>query len=641
MSILAGQTKQTTFTNMGLVQLPELYKDGGFVFEYPFIDNWGSIYWGYPGEAYFWAKGQKLGLKWSDLSISMSSLREVTIFGNSQRWGEIESYLFTARTLESIESNDYQRALDDFKNNITFVTGSFEEGSGLYMYKYDNTSYKMDYLHGFYQTNEATARYFYHRDIGENRTYTVNDLSSVFWYWDGEVKSVISMLIVHDDGSSELKYGTGYNTPVSSPGFAYYDWKNVDVSALTDPLFGNWDKSLLQIEYPVYPFQVRNTNGAITETFPDKTINHWLDYDMPDGYVRLLGYDLEVLDPDNNNGTNTGGGDGGYPTNSDTCKDPDDTDLNTINVVNSGLVTLYNPSMGTLQNFANFLFTGITDAIADQLKKLLSNPLDYVLFCSLCKFTPSTTTAEEISFCGIGSGVSAPKIPNQFHTIDCGTVHIPEPSRTALDFNPHSKIQLYLPYCGIHELSDDVIGADVRIKYNIDLLSGSCVASVEVKRGSRCSTDAELNSSLYKFNGNCYLTMPLSATDWRGAYNSMVQFAGGIVSTAAGNPMAGIGEIASAVTQQKVAVARSGQGGSNYGHMSDGKPYFILNRPIPSIPTNFKSFEGYVSNIRYKVSQLKGYTEIDENTIWTDNFGKATEKECQRIKEIMNGGVYL
>ena len=54
-------------------------------------------------------------------------------------------------------------------------------------------------------------------------------------------------------------------------------------------------------------------------------------------------------------------------------------------------------------------------------------------------------------------------------------------------------------------------------------------------------------------------------------------------------------------------------------------------------------FFSYTSNIRYKVKDLigKGYTEIDQNTIWTDNFGHATAEECDMIKDIMNGGVYL
>jgi hypothetical protein len=67
----------------------------------------------------------------------------------------------------------------------------------------------------------------------------------------------------------------------------------------------------------------------------------------------------------------------------------------------------------------------------------------------------------------------------------------------------------------------------------------------------------------------------------------------------------------------------------------------VIERPIMQVPYNFGAFEGWTSNIYEKVSNLKGYTEIDSDTIWSDNFGHATAEECDMIKTIMNGGVYL
>ena len=645
MSLNAGLIKQADFEYFGLVQLPEIHGGPGFPYEIPIIGTKKTKSFPSYEYCYYYCKGQNTPMKWLTLEDYMIDTTGFSVYYDSEEWNRIYNILFTNRSKSEVESDTYKEAQEIFKANTRFLYGSFDDAFGLYLVKISSNTFRIRLLNGFYQyTNPDTEEqsYYYHDNAPSIHNFTIKELSSVYFCWNGE--SAISMFSMPiDELNARFKYTTGFNTPDVEGGFNYIKWKETTgfqaAGSLAWDGLTEWDTSLEFVSYPVHPFRPMQSPNAQIPMY------NWYDYETPANTFRLAGSDLEEFNQDNidNSGTSdTGGGGGDYPTNSDECKDPDATDLNTVNVVNSGLVTLYRPTMGGLQSFSNFLFTGITDAIADQLKKLLANPLDYVLFCSLCKFTPTVSEAQEISFCGIGTGVSSDVIPNQFHTLDCGTLELPESSETFMDYSPHSKVQLYLPYCGIHELNaDDVMGGVVHIKYNIDMLSGSCVASVEVKRSARGNTDASIDTSLYKFNGNCYLTMPLSATDWRGAYNSMVQFAGGIVATAGGNPMAGIGAMASAVTQQKVSVGRSGQGGSNYGHMSDGKPYFILSRPTPSIPYNFNGFEGYKSNIRYNVGQLHGYTEIDEDTIWTDNFGSATEKECQRIKEIMNRGVYL
>ena len=352
-------------------------------------------------------------------------------------------------------------------------------------------------------------------------------------------------------------------------------------------------------------------------------------------------------EPSGSGGTNTSGG--GYGTPATDTGDVDGEsadDLNQLTAINSGLATLYNPTQAELAAFAEWLYTDITDSMADQLKKLQTNPLDYILFVSLCKFNPPTSGRMEIGFAGFGSGVTAQKISNQFMEIDCGTVDYKEQFGSFLDY--HSKVQIYLPFCGTHVLkTDDVIGSKVKVNYLIDLLSGSCIARVKITRAIRPTApqDSRVNDVIYEFQGNVYLTMPISSTDWRGTYQALVNLAGGIIQGAASG--GGVGAAAGAVTgaaslimNEKVSVSRSGQAGSAYGYMNNKKPYLILERPIQSVPTNWGGFEGYMSNNRAKIANLKGYTEIDPNTIWTDNI-HCTEKEAAELKEMFNGGVYL
>ena len=409
--------------------------------------------------------------------------------------------------------------------------------------------------------------------------------------------------------------------------------------AVSDPSFFPYGTSpVVGIPARAWYFEGGSDNSQVDcyDWRPDET---WTQIEgIPDnGYTTAVPSD------------NTTTGNGGVPDKEgDDIDDESLTDLNSLTAINSGLVTLYRPTQAELSSFASFLYTGITDNIANQLKKLVTNPLDYVIFVALCKFAPPIYGREEIAFCGIGSGVSADKIVNQFYDLDCGSITFNEQFNSFLDYSPNSKLKIYIPYCGVHDLNvDECMGSVISLKYRIDLLSGSGVAKLKIKRTRRKTApfDCSINSYIYEYPCNVYLTMPLSATDWRGTYQSLVSLAGGVITGAAtggiGGAMSIASSVASAVTSNKVSVNRSGQIGSSYGYLGENKPYLILERPITSVPDQFEQWEGLESNILSKVANLNGYTEIDTDTLWSDSFGHATQEECKMIKDIMNGGVYL
>ena len=235
-------------------------------------------------------------------------------------------------------------------------------------------------------------------------------------------------------------------------------------------------------------------------------------------------------DPSAGGGTNTAGGGYGSPaTDTGDVDGESASDLNLLTVINSGMASLYNPTATELLNLSDFLFSGITDSAVDQLKKMINDPIEYILFVALAKFNPPTSGRETIGIGGVSTGVSAQKIVNQFMELDCGSVVYPEQFQSFLDY--HGRIQIYLPFCGTHDLNEcDVQGSTIKVNYLIDLLSGSCIARVKITRSKRSSApkDSRVNDVIYEFQGNVYLTMPIGSTDWRGAYSSLVQLAGGI-----------------------------------------------------------------------------------------------------------------
>ena len=380
-----------------------------------------------------------------------------------------------------------------------------------------------------------------------------------------------------------------------------------------------------------------------------------------EGYKKTSGSiygdaEAEEDDPFANGGYNSnGGGGGGWDKGSNQGGWTED-DQFTVDALNSGFFTLYSPTKEEIQSFNDFLFTDITDSMAAQLKKMITDPLNYVVFLAMCHLTPSLSNNKHaIKYCGLDSGVPAYIVNDQMLEINCGTIEIIEEKETAsfLSYNPYYKIHLYLPYIGMVDINaDEVMGGAITVKYWVDLLSGSCIAQIIAKRTvSRCSSDITNPEGIAigEYTGNCYLHLPLTATDWRGLYSSIIQFAGGLIGVASGN-FSGVGTMASAIMSEKVNMSKSGQLGANYGYMGYQKPYLLLERTNVAIAgyklgsdntSSYGGFNGWTCNIIKPLGEFKGYTEIESDCWWTDKINGITESESQMLKDIFANGVYL
>lgn len=365
---------------------------------------------------------------------------------------------------------------------------------------------------------------------------------------------------------------------------------------------------------------------------------------LSDDYVMTGDFNSDEVETTNPEGgiATTGGGDGNFD-NSVSGGDMSNVDSYGVDAINSGFVTIYNPTQANVQAFTDFLFTGITEDVAVVLKRLISNPLDYVISMNMIHFTPNTSGSEEIKFCGISTGVVANRVSKQFQTIDCGSIYIGEQFSTFLDYGGFSKVKIYLPYCGIFPLStNDVMGGTLHCKYSIDLLTGACIVQLGITRKrSYVTDDPSLNDKVvYEYTGNVFSQVPLSAIDYRGTIQGLMQIAGGVTNVATGSA-AGLGSIASGVMNLKPDVQHSGNQSTSFGYMGTQKPFLILERPMQNVPADFGAREGYASNIYCeKLNDLKGYTEIDIESFKTEFF-KGTDVERDELIKILSGGFII
>lgn len=345
-------------------------------------------------------------------------------------------------------------------------------------------------------------------------------------------------------------------------------------------------------------------------------------------------YENTMLSLENSDSITQGGiNDGSYDNSSD---DIEIGTLPSFNAVLSNMISIYSPTVAQIQSFASFLWS---QNFNEQIKQNWIKPLDMIISSHILPFNITTTGAKEVQIGGIDTGLTALTC-NQYAQIDCGTLKIDEYYANFMDYNA-TKIKLYLPFVGIVDLStNDAMGSDIRIVYNIDCMNGEFICFV------KCTKKDVFSAVTYSYTGNMSIQVPITNVSFMQKYGQLQQVINGTVQglsqMGSGNVVAGVSSIINSginyAFSQKAQVNRTGGTSTTPYYMGILKPYLILERPIASIPKNYNQFNGYCSNVTFKLSQLKGFTVISNITFENMNL---TNDEKSELLELCQNGIYL
>lgn len=323
-----------------------------------------------------------------------------------------------------------------------------------------------------------------------------------------------------------------------------------------------------------------------------------------------------------------GGGGGTFDNSSDPISVPNFTTNPIAGVESTGMIGIYAPTAAELKEFANWLWS---DTVVDFLKDLFhinnGNLLDWVVKLALIPAEipvsgPSSFTYGNLA---VTSTITMNKAKSQFMTVDMGSIEVKEYWGNALDYAPNTSVQIFLPFIGFQTLmTDDVMGKTLHLQYNIDLVTGTCVAII-----STVETDG-VTKTLYQFNGNCEMQIPLTGASFQVDFGALV---GAFTKPAAGQLLsqAGAGPF-------NYQVTRSGNLSGNIGFGSTLTPYIVINRHEQSLAANYNKLNGYPSNITAKLSTLSGFTKVSK--IHLEGI-PATESEISEIYNLLTEGVIL
>lgn len=307
------------------------------------------------------------------------------------------------------------------------------------------------------------------------------------------------------------------------------------------------------------------------------------------------------------------------------------------NISASSLYTIWNPSQSQLNKLASFLWS--TDFV-DTIKKILQSPMDALISLALFPVNPPTDGTHNIALGYIDSGVAAPRVADQFMTVQTSGMVVPHKYNSYLDYAPYTRAEIFLPFIGFQPLNiNDIMGKSVDVVYNIDLLSGVCTAIVHAN-----------GQSLYSYSGNMAMFLPLSAGNWARMLTPIFGMVGGIATMGAG--IGGVISGAPLLSSTSMAVrgaesignldgnsvSRSGSISGNSGIMGDYQPFIVVTRPINDKPSTYDNNIGQTYNKSARLGTLSGLTVVEEAHIEGMN---ATDAEKQEIERLLKEGVIL
>ena len=318
-----------------------------------------------------------------------------------------------------------------------------------------------------------------------------------------------------------------------------------------------------------------------------------------------------------------------------------------LTAASAGVIGLFAPSAAQMQALASYMWTdfggeGVTaedilKEVVEALKRSIANPLDYVVGLNIIPSQGlSVGGSSSIRFGFTDSGVTMPRLSNQYFTVNCGSIHFdPVCGDTFLDYAPYSKFAMYLPYIGVKDMdANDFVGHTIGVVYHGDCVTGGVTAYI-TKDGS----------VMYQYSGCCALNVPLSADGWGSTIAGAVQIATSLLTAPAGGAAGvassaalGAASVAANPSLLSPQVSHSGAVSGGAGCMGVQHPFVIRETVRFHSTGGFNTISGYPSYYYKRLGEVEGYTTVVN--IHLQGLS-ATQGEITEIENLLKEGVIL
>lgn len=244
--------------------------------------------------------------------------------------------------------------------------------------------------------------------------------------------------------------------------------------------------------------------------------------------------------------------------------------------------TIYEPTNSNMETINDAIFIDSQGTV-----NVLNNFISYKrFFCTIPSDGTTALKAGRYNF-----NVLAPYVDEPTLEIDCGSIDITELRHSLVDYSPYTQIRVYLPFCGFEYLDvEKLMGHRVHLKYQVDILSGRCLAQLYVDLVSP-------ETCYYQFGGTIAAEEPFSqGGNYKGWYE--------LITTNM------LGEL---------------------------QPYVVVST-AKLLEGNLAEYEGLPTAQVVRVGDVDGYVEY--KSIHAEGM-LATESEKLEIERLLREGVYV
>lgn len=318
---------------------------------------------------------------------------------------------------------------------------------------------------------------------------------------------------------------------------------------------------------------------------------------------------------------------GGFDDDDDDYHDPsdneDDTPDDSTDISVSGEVCkTFKIDQIELKKLSQFLWTS---GFFDNILLVNNSPIENIISLKALIGTVTTTgTSQALTLGNVTTTANA--IPcNESITINVGSITLPRKYNNFLDFEPYTKVQIYLPFYGCAMLDSSlVIGRTITIKYIIDVITAT--AKIKIIHD---------NKTLYEFKTTCGSDLPITSSNRASVEMGYLSSGVGMgISIASGNVLGGLASgLSMAQSQYHSSTSGNVSGVLNF---HDSRMITVLvDRPVYTELRNFNKTHGRMCNLSKTLSNLRGFTKCAENV--QIPFNCLDEERTMIIEQLVNG----
>ena len=321
---------------------------------------------------------------------------------------------------------------------------------------------------------------------------------------------------------------------------------------------------------------------------------------------------------------------GGYDDDDDDYHDPsdneDDTPDDSTDISVSGEVCkTFKIDQIELKKLSQFLWSS---NFFDNILLVNNSPIENIISLKALIGTVGTTgTSQSLALGNVTTTANA--IPcNESITINVGSITLPRKYNNFLDFEPYTKVQIYLPFYGCAMLDSSlVIGRTITIKYIIDVITAT--AKIKIIHD---------NKTLYEFKTTCGSDLPITSSNRASVEMGYLSSGVGMgISIASGNILGGLASGLS-MAQSQYHSSTSGNVSGVLNFHDSRMVTVLIDRPVYTELKNFNKTHGRVCNLSKTLRDLKGFTKCAENVQIAFN---CLDEERTMITEQLTNGVII